>query len=331
MKKAVASPEPSFKKAGASVVVKAAAPSAAGLAPSRPPLKRSSTAASASFTKKTVKAKFDYSAAALEELASLQEAKASEAEGGMGKRSLAASLGDVLEESTKTKAATKEFIRKMDKNGDGSISKMEFRQSMRELGLTGGTAGYSSAEVDALYVQLDADGGGDVDLQEITQGIKDMRATAKKVAAEDAERAELASNWRGRAEKTRHALALVQAHEEAFVELKAVRAEEDGDKEREKKLVKLLAQRETEAREGVAQVKQQELEAAAKVAAKEEEAAAAAAAAEAAKVEKEAKKAAAVAAAAEEAKQFEEKINARRRKESLTDASAAAPASVDAT
>ena len=106
-----------------------------------------------------MKAKFDYSAAALEELASLQEAKASEAEGGMGKRSLAASLGDVLEESTKTKAATKEFIRKMDKNGDGQVSQEELKNYVNEKG-------GNVTMVEQLIKTLDKNGDGQVSMAE---------------------------------------------------------------------------------------------------------------------------------------------------------------------
>jgi hypothetical protein len=48
---------------------------------------------------------------------------------------------------------SKEFFEIMDKNGDGKISKMEFRQAMRDLGLMGESSGYNAKDVDSVRPQ----------------------------------------------------------------------------------------------------------------------------------------------------------------------------------
>jgi hypothetical protein len=75
---------------------------------------------------------------------------------------LHAKVGEKLGEMIDAGKKSKDVFREMDKNSDGHVSKMEFRQSMRSLGLMGKE--YGAAEVDALFDELDKDHGGDLDL-----------------------------------------------------------------------------------------------------------------------------------------------------------------------
>jgi Ca2+-binding EF-hand superfamily protein len=151
-------------------------------------------------------------------LADDQEATAAKHEAAIGKMgSLPAKLGEALQQKMEGGMKAKDFFDIMDKNGDGSISKMEFRQSMRELGLMKESG--SSKEVDALFAELDSDGGGDLDLQEITKALKDLRLKAKEVAAAGVVAKEQAAFWKQRAEQTRAAAATVTLYEEGIKEL----------------------------------------------------------------------------------------------------------------
>ena len=132
--------------------------------------------------------------------------------------SLPSQLGELLqqkmEDGMRTKELAKEFFAQMDKNGDGAISKMEFRQTMRELGLMGKE--YGAADCDSLFSVLDKDGGGDLDLHEITIGLKSLQVQAKKVAAEGASAATKANELLEKAAEARQSAAAVEAWEAAL-------------------------------------------------------------------------------------------------------------------
>ena len=49
-----------------------------------------------------------------------------------------------------------------DENGDGKVSKAEFRKALRALGFEG-----VDTELDALFDEFDADGGGSIEYQEL--------------------------------------------------------------------------------------------------------------------------------------------------------------------
>ena len=200
-----------------------------------------------------------YTSEYLLQMAAEQEAKAAEQEAlAMSAGSLPSQLGALLqkkmEEGMKTKELAKEFFQKMDKNGDGSISRMEFRQTMRELGLVaasssadakgapaggGGASGAGSSgggggggaaggapnikDVDALFAVLDKDGGGDLDLLEITHGLKDLQAKAKQMELQVAAAREKADFWKEMGEATRNASSVVAAWEAAVRELRDAR------------------------------------------------------------------------------------------------------------
>ena len=54
-----------------------------------------------------------------------------------------------------------DLFKKWDRDGDGSISKAEFRRAMPMLGLTG----HTPQEVDALFATFDPDGSGECQQQ----------------------------------------------------------------------------------------------------------------------------------------------------------------------
>ena len=105
----------------------------------------------------------------------------------------------------------------------GKVSKMEFRQAMRDLGLMGEGTGYNKNDVDALFSELDADSGGDLDLSELTAALKGLRLRAQSVLQQEIVAKEKAEYWKDRAERTREAAAKVEEWERATVELHEVR------------------------------------------------------------------------------------------------------------
>ena len=100
---------------------------------------------------------------------------------------------------------------------------MEFRQAMRDLGLMGEGTGYNKNDVDALFSELDADSGGDLDLSELTAALKGLRLRAQSVLQQEIVAKEKAEYWKDRAERTREAAAKVEEWERATVELHEVR------------------------------------------------------------------------------------------------------------
>ena len=62
------------------------------------------------------------------------------------------------------KLAFEDLVRLWDKNDDGVLSKIEFRQAVRtpELGVSA-----KNSEIDAMFKEFDTDGGGTLDLKEL--------------------------------------------------------------------------------------------------------------------------------------------------------------------
>ena len=91
-------------------------------------------------------------------------------------------IGAVLAQKVKS-TTLKDLIREWDKNGDGDISKMEFRIVVRnKLDIKA-----DNKEIDALFNSLDTDGGGQLDLSEIKpalQALQDAAAGADQEAAQ---------------------------------------------------------------------------------------------------------------------------------------------------
>lgn len=74
--------------------------------------------------------------------------------------------------------STKAFFEKLDRNGDGKVDKMEFRQTMRDLNLTADQLG--TKEIDALFAQLDVDGSGELTIQELQVALQKWKVPKTK-------------------------------------------------------------------------------------------------------------------------------------------------------
>ena len=78
-----------------------------------------------------------------------------------------------------------DLFREWDIDGDGEISRKEFRSSMKRLGLE-----VPAKDIDALFDSWDPDGGGTLDFKELQKvlrggggGTSTLSAAGKKVAA----------------------------------------------------------------------------------------------------------------------------------------------------
>lgn len=175
--------------------------------------------------KKEEKNKMDLSFTALKAIADTFDALAQEYEEKSGSLcTLESNLGEVLEKKVNEGMKNKDFFEKMDKNGDGKISKMEFRQAMRDLGFLGDKSSYNAKDVDELFGALDKDSGGDLDMQELSSALKGLRLRAKESQGLLEEAKEKATYWRERAQGTREAAEKVELWEQAAKELVEFRA-----------------------------------------------------------------------------------------------------------
>ena len=74
-----------------------------------------------------------------------------------------------------------QLIADWDKNKDQQISKVEFKQGVRNnLGIAA-----RNAEIDALFAEMDADGGGTLDLSELRIAIRGMHEAYRRAVAEE--------------------------------------------------------------------------------------------------------------------------------------------------
>lgn len=96
-----------------------------------------------------------------------QEEAASSQEG----KKIAARLGNALAE---TKLSVKDVLREWDPNGDGSISKMEFRVDVRKM--LGNDV--DVREVDSLFEELDSDKSGAIDINELKVALTQLKEAA---------------------------------------------------------------------------------------------------------------------------------------------------------
>ena len=113
-----------------------------------------------------------------------------------------------------------QLFRALDKNGDGKVSKMEWRVAMRS---TFGDAQCPVAEVDALFAELDSNGDGDLALAELAGAVRQLKSRAQEVASIERRAADRAEYWRARAEETRDAARTVAEWEAAVEELATLR------------------------------------------------------------------------------------------------------------
>ena len=168
-------------------------------------------------------AKLELSAAALHEIADGFERTASSNQAMAGSReSLHVALGTRLMEKADKKGG-QAFFRELDVNGDGSVTRIEFKQMMRKLGLLGEGSSFDAKAVDDLFSELDADGGGELDLGEILAALKKLKARVLAVERQEAVAQAEADNWRARAEQTRRAAERVAEKEVIASELHELR------------------------------------------------------------------------------------------------------------
>jgi Ca2+-binding EF-hand superfamily protein len=164
--------------------------------------------------------KLELSAAALHEIADgfLRTASSKEAARAGTREGLHVVLGALLIEKSDTKGG-QAFFRELDVNGDGSVSKIEFKQMMRKLGLLGEGSRFDVKSVEKLFDELDADGGGELDINEITIALKKLRAKVMRVEKDEAVAQAEAAQWRTRAERMRESAEAVGAKESIAREL----------------------------------------------------------------------------------------------------------------
>lgn len=183
--------------------------------------------------------KLELTSAVLHDLARDFEQTASANEAVVGTmNTLPVVLGGVLMERA-DKKGSKEFFRELDVNGDGAVSKIEFKQMMRKLGLLGEGTQFNAAAVDGLFSELDADGGGELDLDEITNALKRLKARNVDVYKKEAAAKEEAERWRKRAEGMRAAAEQIGAKEAIANELTNLRHHPPADV----RLAALMAQK----------------------------------------------------------------------------------------
>lgn len=175
-------------------------------------------------------AKLELTASELLSLANGFDATAVAKEGLVGStESLTLDLGNLLlqkmtDSNLGMKEHAMEFFRELDGNGDGSVTRMEFKQCMRKLGLLGGEeAKWAPKDVDRLFDLLDDNGDGELDVSEIITGCKRLKSKALKIGkGEEQARAE-AAYWRGRAQAARDAAEQVGSKESMAAELLELR------------------------------------------------------------------------------------------------------------
>ena len=74
------------------------------------------------------------------------------------------------------------LVAEWDKNKDGQISKIEFKQAVRNTLSISAT----NSEIDDLFREMDTDGGGTLDLAELRSAIKIMNDVFRRAEAEEA-------------------------------------------------------------------------------------------------------------------------------------------------
>ena len=131
-----------------------------------------------------------------------------------------------------------DVVTKWDKDGDGTISKEEFREQVLELGVQG-----EPSAIDDLFDRYDDDGGGELSLEELrptlkaliessSKSIQDIKDCEKKVAML---RVEAALKQQEEANRKAEDTAAARAEEEAAAQAEAQRAAEKEEAKRKAK------------------------------------------------------------------------------------------------
>ncbi|KOO22183.1 hypothetical protein Ctob_005336 [Chrysochromulina tobinii] len=137
--------------------------------------------------------------------------------------SLTSKLGNTLNKYFESGKKEMDIFKEMDKNGDGKISKMEFRQYLRDIGIMG--KAFTAAQVDKLFMELDVDLSGELSPSEIVEGVVLFKKNAKE-AKEKTQKAEAnAAHWRARAACAEKAAEAVRRYEDAKLEIERIKNE----------------------------------------------------------------------------------------------------------
>ena len=143
------------------------------------------------------------------------KAAAEEAKLDESKKPVSVKLGEALHAMVTKGKKIADLVRSWDPNGDGDISKMEFRQNVRKM--LGSKV--EVKEVDKMFDELDADKGGSLDLAELRQAFKKLQDKAASAATSAGSVGEQAEFFRRRADLARRSVEPVRAHEKAKKEL----------------------------------------------------------------------------------------------------------------
>lgn len=111
-----------------------------------------------------------------------------------------------------------ELVKGWDRNGDGDISKPEFRIAIRNLGLD-----IDGKEVDALFESLDADKGGSLDLRECRLALKKWQRDASDADGRGASVKRHATQLRQMASELQEAAEVTRVYEAEEEILKQMR------------------------------------------------------------------------------------------------------------
>ena len=127
--------------------------------------------------------------------------------------------GMLIDKAEAGKSGADAFFRELDTNGDGSVSKIEFRQMMRKLGLTGDGTKFGGSEVDQLFEELDDDHGGSLELAEVASALKRLRKRRLQLDKQQKAAGVSAGHWRERAQMVRTVAEKVASRESMAAEL----------------------------------------------------------------------------------------------------------------
>ena len=112
-----------------------------------------------------------------------------------------------------------EVMKEWDQNKDGALSMGEWRKSLRaSLGIKA-----SNEELDRVFSSVDGDKSGSVDLSELRQLLRNMRAEAELAGTESQKLRSRAASLRSKAAKAREVAELTRAYEEMDLKLKLAR------------------------------------------------------------------------------------------------------------
>lgn len=112
-----------------------------------------------------------------------------------------------------------DIMKDWDQNKDGALSNGEWRKSMRNsLSLKA-----TNEELDRIFNGCDGDKSGSVEMGELKQLLKSMRAEAERASAESQRLKSRATSLKVKAGKTREVVAVTRTYEESSTQLRIMR------------------------------------------------------------------------------------------------------------